>query len=113
MRYQLLLSPVIFSLFLIGCSTVDVTKTSKGYDAPTNPNEVEILVTKPDRKFRELATLSVSGFSQKDTAKMHNALRSKAAPLGASAVVITASGLIPDGWGQYTQWANAVAVKWQ
>src|SRR5687768_14773704 len=84
-----------------GCASVDVTKTSKGALTATNPNEVEILMTRPDRKYQELGVLSAHGYGSTETAKMHNALRNKAAPLGANAVIITDSGQIPDGWGNY------------
>jgi hypothetical protein len=98
--------------FTIGCASVDVTKTSKGAVVATNPNEVEVLMTRPDRKYQELGVLNAHGYRSSDTAKMHNVLRNKAAPLGADAVVITDSGQIPDGWGGYQIWVNAVAVKW-
>ena len=32
-----------------GCQTVDVTKTAKGFHTPTKPDDIEILMTKPDR----------------------------------------------------------------
>ena len=39
-------------VLLVGCSpNVDVTKTSKGFNAQTDPNNVEVLMTKPDKKF--------------------------------------------------------------
>jgi hypothetical protein len=69
-------------------------------------------MTKPDRKYSELGSVNASGYSGSDTAKMHNALRSQAAPLGANAVIITSSGQIPDGWGGTKQWINGVAVRW-
>ena len=69
-------------LALSGCATVNVTKTGKGYFAPTNPNEVEILVTVPSRSYTELATVTTQKWGAAETAKMHNALRSKCAPLG-------------------------------
>lgn len=96
----------------VGCAHVDVTKTAKGFSQPTNPNEVEILMTRPERRFAELGTVTASGYSGSDTAKMHNALRAQAAPLGANAVFITSSGQHPDGWGGTKQWVNGVAVKW-
>lgn len=106
----------IVILILSGLSActpnVDVTKTSKGFNAATDPNNVEVLMTKPDRRFIELGTVSTADWSPSDTAKMHNALRAKAAPLGAQAVVIISSGQVPTGaWGTMRMWVNAVAIK--
>jgi hypothetical protein len=102
---------VIFAVSLCGgCATVDVTKTSKGVYTATNPNEVEILTVAPkDRQFVELATVSTTKWSPSDTAKMHNALRSKAAPLGADAVVLLNSGI--DSYNGYL-WATGTAIRY-
>lgn len=81
-------------LLSFGCATVDVTKTVKGYYDATRPDDVEILMTVPGRKYIELATVSTTNWDPKETAKMHNALRAKSAPLGAHAVVITQSGVV-------------------
>lgn len=74
---------------LVSCGSVDVTKTASGYYAPTNPASVKILKTRPQYNYIELGTVDASGFSPRDTAKMHNAIRAKVAPLGASAVILT------------------------
>jgi hypothetical protein len=103
-------------LLVAGCAgpNVDVTKTSKGYLAPTNPNVVDILETKPDRPFTELGSMIVSGWPPGDVAKMHNELRAKAAPLGADAVIILNSGVAIDpSWGDTVMWATAVAIKYK
>lgn len=92
-----------------GCSNVQVTKTGKGTYAPTVADQVEILMTKPDRPFEELATISVTGWSTGETAKMHNAMRAKAAPLGATAVILTSTGMDVNGY----MWGNGVAVRWR
>lgn len=97
-----LISPVLMGLSAMslvlagatGCATVDVTKTAKGFYAPTRPDDVEILMTRPSREFIELATVSTTNWDPKETAKMHNAMRAKSAPLGAHAVVITDSGVV-------------------
>jgi hypothetical protein len=99
-------------LALGACASVDITKTAKGYYAPTNPNEVEVLMTKPDRQYTELGTITVTGFDIGDTAKMHNAIRAKAAPLGATAVILTSQGIAPDGFGGGKQWAIGVAIHY-
>ena len=55
----------------------------------------------------ELASVTVTGFEPNQTAKMHNALRKKAAPVGADAVLILNSGV------QDKQlWATGVAIKY-
>ena len=95
--------------FLIcGCASVNVTKTSKGFFPATNPNEIEILMTKPERGFIELATVTTSGWNPKSMAKMHNSLRAKSAPLGADAVILMSSGL--DNSRFY--WSSGVAIKY-
>lgn len=96
-------------LMICGCATVTVTKTAKGYFTATDPNEIEILMTKPERSFTELATVTTSNWSPVDAAKMHNSLRSKAAPLGANAVILISSGIAPNG----LYWASGVAIRYK
>ena len=106
---------IAFVAILGGCASahVDITKTSKGYSEPTKPAEVEILKTVPDADYVELGTLTVTGFSPSDVAKMHNAIRAEAAPLGANAVIVTEEGLILDAWSSQKRWATGVAIKYQ
>lgn len=101
----------IFSalVFLAGCASVDVTKTAKGFYQPTNPNNIEILKTKPNKDFDELGTVTVSGFDSNESAKMHNAIRAKTATLGANAVILTEEGLYREGVG-FKRWATGVAI---
>ena len=94
---------------ITGCQSVDITKTAKGFHTPTNPNDVEIFMTRPDRPYEELGTVIARGFAPADTAKMHNAIRAKAAPLGASAAVLTGVGLDANG----RQYAIGVAILWK
>ena len=98
---------------LIGCASVDITKTGAGYFAPTNPNQVEILMTVPTKPYIELGTVTITGFQAKEEAKMHNAIRAKAAPLGASSVIIQSQGMIPVGYGQFQRWATGVAIRYK
>lgn len=109
-RLSLLLLVSFAAFAFSGCASVDVTKTASGFYEPTDPNKVEILKTKPDRKFTELGTVTVTGFDSKEVAKMHNAIRAKAAPLGANAVIITDEGLVPKGFGNYERWCTGVAI---
>jgi hypothetical protein len=108
MKRLSLLSLLSLALIICGCATVDVTKTAQGYYQPTDPNNVEILMTKPDRKFIELAMVTTSHWPTGDTAKMHNSLRAKCAPLGADAVILLSSGI--DGSGQF--WSSGVAIRY-
>ena len=98
---------------LASCATVDITKTSSGYSEPTDPNKVEILKTRPEQTYTELGTLTVTGFDSSDVAKMHNAIRQKAAPLGAHAVIVTEEGMVPEGFGNYSRWATGVAIRYE
>jgi len=94
-------------LLLSACATVDVTKTSKGYTQPTNPNDIEIIMTKPDFNYTELASISATKHKPAETAKMHNSLRAKSAPLGATHVLILNQGIDQTG----RLWATGVAIK--
>lgn len=113
MRAKTLSATLVF-FALVGCATVDVTKTAKGFFNPTNPNDVEILVTRPEKSYVELGTVTVTGFKAHETAKMHNAIRAKAAPLGANAVILTSEGIIKGGWfsGKH-RWATGVAIRYK
>jgi hypothetical protein len=98
---------------LVGCAEVDVTKTAKGFYDQTNPNEVEILKTRPDKPYEELGTVTATGFSPSESAKMHNAIRAKSAALGATAVILTEEGIIRGGWGEVRRWATGVAIRYK
>ncbi len=99
----------VLCLFLLSCATVDVTKTAKGYYPPTNPNDVEILKTLPNKPYIELATVTVTGFDPGEIAKMHNAVRSKSAVMGANAVVLMQEGIIAGP----KLWATGVAIRYK
>lgn len=96
-------------LMICGCATVYITKTAKGYFPPTDPDEIEILITKPERSFTELATVTTQNWPTGEAAKMHNSLRTKSAPLGANAVILISSGIAPNG----RYWASGVAIRYK
>ena len=104
---------VLTLLTFAGCASVDVTKTTKGFYDRTDPNEVEILKTRPEQSFTELGTVTVTGFPPKETAKMHNAVRSKSANLGAHAVILTDEGMERDPWAGLRRWATGVAIRYK
>lgn len=93
--------------FLLGCQTVDVTKTAKGFFEATNANDIEIIFTKPTVPYTELGSVSTAGFPPDMTAKMHNALRTKTAPLGANAILILNQGINQNG----NLWSTGVAIR--
>ena len=97
---------------LVGCAEVDVTKTAKGFRDQTNPNEVEILKTRPDKPYEELGKVTATGFSPDESALMHNSIRAKSAALGATAVILTEEGIIRGGWGT-RRWATGVAIRYK
>jgi hypothetical protein len=101
------------AVLLCGCAHVDVTKTGKGFYDPTNPADVEILKTRPDQHYEELGTVTVTGFDADESAKMHNAIREKAAALGANAVILTEEGMVPAGFGGMKRWATGVAIRFK
>jgi hypothetical protein len=99
-----------FLLFLlVGCATVDVTKTAKGFYDPTDANEIEILKTIPSKPYEELGTITAVNFVATDTAVLHNAVRTKVAPLGANAAILTQEGVNPNG----LRWAMGVAIRYK
>jgi hypothetical protein len=106
------ITAILAAAFVSGCAVVDVTKTAAGFHAPTNPNTVQILKTLPDRKYIELGTITVTGFAPNATAKMHNAVRTKSAALGADAAILTEEGVLNSGWAM-EKWATGVAIKFQ
>lgn len=104
---------ILLLLALAGCASVDVTKTAKGFYDSTDPNEVEILKTRPDKSYVELGTVTVTGFPPTETAKMHNAIRAKSANLGATAVILTDEGMVREPWVGLRRWATGVAIRYQ
>jgi len=96
---------------LIGGMQVDVTKTAKGLNPPSKPDDIEILMLRPTRDYVELGTVSVHNCPLGDKARMHNALRAKTASLGADAVVLQNSGIYRDG-DFYYLWATGAAIKY-
>jgi hypothetical protein len=96
-----------------GCASVDITKTAKGVHDPTNPAEVMIPKTRPEESYEELGVLTVTGFAPSETAKMHNAIRAKSAPLGANAVIVTDEGIYTDPWAGPVKYASGVAIAYK
>lgn len=92
-----------------GCSSnIQVTKTATAEYKATEPDQVQILMTKPDKPYVEIATVTATDQKPKETAKLHKELRAKAAALGANAVILTDTGIDEDK----RMWANGVAVRW-
>ena len=94
--------------FFAGCAVTDVTKTAKGHYDSTNPNDVDIVFTRPSKPYIELGSVSAAKFQPGQTATMHNAFREKAAALGANAVIILNSGFDNNG----LLWATGVAIRY-
>lgn len=103
---------LVGTVLATGCATVSVTKTAKGFFAPTTADNVEILMTKVERDYIELATVGTANWNPSETAKMHNAMRAKTAPLGAHAVLITASGIVRSGYFN-KMWTSGVALRYK
>ena len=106
------LTIIVAAFTLLSCANVDITKTGKGYFSPTNPAQVQVLRTRPERSYTEIGTIDVNGFAPRDTAKMHNAIRAKAGPLGANAVIILDEGVFHDGWS-VKKYASGVAISFK
>jgi hypothetical protein len=104
---------LIATLMLSSCvGTVTVVKTGKGVYPPSSASEIDILKTKPDKQYEELGVVDAMNFPVKGIAKMHNALRAKAAPLGANAVIVTDEGVLNNGWG-IVRYASGAAVRYK
>src|SRR5208283_1000259 len=104
---------VVMSLMLGCAASVDVTKTAKGFYNPTDPNEVEILMTGTDKPYVELGTVTVTGFAADETATMHNAIRAKAAELGANAVILKDQGMVRGAFRVMKMWAIGAAIRYK
>ena len=111
-KIKTLVVMTLSAALLVGCAVVDITKTAPGFHQPTNPNTVQILKTVPPKQYIELGTITVTGFAPSESAKMHNAVRTKSAAMGADAAILTEEGLLNDGWS-IQKWATGVAVKFQ
>jgi len=103
----------ILAISISSCAgTVSIVKTARGAYQATSASEIEILKTKPDRAYEELGVVDAMNFPVNGVAKMHNALRAKAAPLGANAVFITDEGLLNNGWG-IVRYSSGAAVRYK
>ena len=101
------------ALLISSCAgTVTVVKTGKGIYPPASASEIEILKTKPERQYEELAVVDAINFPVNGIAKMHNALRAKAAPLGANAVILTDEGVLNNGWA-VVRYASGAAIRFK
>ncbi len=109
MKKIFMLMIVMSLLVVMGCAKITITKTAKGVYSPTNPDNVQVLVLAPKADFIELATVTTWRWDTCQTAKMHNSLRAKSAPLGADAVVLGDSGIDMDGYF----WSSGVAIKYK
>ena len=86
MKIKLILS-VLLCAAAIGCSTVTVTKTSKGFSQPVAPAEVEIIGTVPSNlEFEQIGIVNAD--IRGNPATGYNKIREKVGPLGANAVFL-------------------------
>ena len=111
--YKILLCSLALSIICSCAGRVAVTKTGIGFYEPTNPNDVRILKTIPDRKYVEVGTVIASNFYSSAFADMYNEIKTKAAVLGADAVILTDEGFIKKEHTYPQYWATGVAVKFE
>ena len=71
---------------VIGCSTVTVTKTSKGFSPPISPSNVDIFGTVPKFEFEEIGIVNANIYGSPETA--YNNIRTKAGAIGADGVIL-------------------------
>ena len=110
--YKILLCSLALSI-ICSCGTVTVVQTGSDFYEPTNPNYVRILKTIPDRKYVELGPVIASNFYSSAFADMYNEIKTKAAVLGADAVILTDEGFIKKEHTYPQYWATGVAVKFE
>jgi hypothetical protein len=96
---------------LTGCKgpKVYISKTGTGgLLPPKSPDAVEVLKSKPDRPYYEVASMYAARFKIKNVFQIPKDLKKDAAVLGADAVLITSEG--NDG---SRAWASAAAIKYK
>ena len=85
---------LIFTLFLIGCVSTNVTNL-KSYPSKVENCKIEVLTQKPDKKFEEIALLNSRGgqsvFEGKSVNSLLPNLKKKACLAGGDAIIITSS----------------------
>lgn len=108
---RLLVLPLLCCV-MVGCASIDVTKTSAQIYAPTDPKNVEFLKVTPYRPYEEIATFEVTGFDSAQTQTMHHAMRVRAASLGADAIISTGESLTPSFWGGYDLVGTGIAIRY-
>lgn len=87
---------------ITACSTIG-TRTTQYADLPelppTTPNHVKILREQPPGPYQELGTIVVDGSTEPipPPEKFEDALKQKAADLGADAIVVVGDRVQPDG----------------
>jgi hypothetical protein len=108
------LSAALVFFVLASCGTVRVTKTDKVRYNPTDPNKVEILLTRPEKPYEELGTVKATGFgtSGLDNDKMYSTIRVKVAPLGANAVILSGSHYVTS-YSTVKMWVEGVAIRYK
>lgn len=104
---------VFFGLLLVvtlACAVerINVTKTTNAFYSATNPAHAQIVMTRPDRDFVELATVGVTGINVNDIPRMHGDLKVKAAHLGGDAIVIMNQGIVK----RYI-WLTGVVIRYE
>lgn len=120
---KIILSALFFAFIMVavGCvdieggMQVDVIKTAKGFDSPSKPDDIEILMLRPTKDYVELGAVTVSSCPLGDKARLFNALRAKSAPLGADAVVLQSAVIYNVDVGRVKVpylWATGAAIKY-
>lgn len=104
------LTLAMLTLVAVGCTTVEVTRTTKDKYSRTPVAEVKILKTTPAEAYEEIGSVVVSGFKIKEAAKMHEELRRKAAAIGAEAVILTTENVDAK---KDSYWATGTAIRFK
>ena len=90
---------LIFTTIITGCSILETSEAThitsgKAYP-PTNPNEVTILLEKPDKEYFTIGIVESRGMGltneDRDLKLSIKALKAEAASIGANAVIIQSS----------------------
>ena len=103
------LSSLLLAMALVaGCAT-DKAKEGEEPAAQTNPGQVALLFSRPERAYAELGTVSTLKHQPDPAQTWQNVLRQKGASLGADAVVVD-TGMLNN---RTTTFVNGVAIRYQ
>lgn len=80
---------IVAVIGLAGCSGIETVKLTNQKFPATKAENVQILTTKPDRPYTEIAILKSDKYDSDEEQKLLHKMQKDAAELGADAIIIT------------------------